>query len=211
MTQADALTQPEPMDAPGQTTSVESESGASGSLQNLDAVATTTDKPSQLPTILLGFGTVVLMITIFRMLRGTSKARQSRAYKHETPRETIDRFRSETTNAREPLDTMMAEADELARRLATMLDAKAARLDALIADADARIDALTNGDATAHERSRSETLASTPAAIGSIDAQVLSLASQGMDTGQIATQLGRTAGEVDLILALRRSNDQTTA
>lgn len=180
------------------TGTLEAESPVSS---GMDASVTNT---SPLPTILLGFGTVVLMLTIFRMLRSTSKARSTRSYKTETPREAIDRFRTESMSSREPLDTMMAEADELARRLATMLDAKAARLDALIADAErhiAALDAVVRVSSSANGHAR-ETIS------GSIESQVLSLADAGHDAMVIANRLNRPAAEVELILALRHSYDQ---
>lgn len=175
-----------------------------GELQPDATEPTVGGQPPLLSTALLAFGAVVMMLMIFRMLKSSSKARYSRKYEAESARETIDRHRKEALSSREPLTTMMAEADELARRLAKMLDNKAARLDALIAEANdiiARLEGLSSGGG-ADEAQREE----RPLRISadSLEERVYALADDGHDSMQIARRVGRSVGEVDLILALRR-------
>jgi hypothetical protein len=183
---------------------VVSPGGAAGALQ--PGAADAAPKGAQAPilsTALLAFGAVVMMLMIFRMLKGTTRARHSRDHLHETPRETIDRHRAQAISAREPLNTMMAEADELAHRLAKLLDNKAARIEALIADADRRIAALERGAGVAAEAGADGPRMRISA--DSVEDRVFALSDEGCDSMQIARRVGRSVGEVDLILALRRS------
>jgi len=149
-------------------------------------------------TLLIGFGTLMLMFTIMRMLR---KVRRRAARPSADPRETIAQYRAEATAARAPLDSMMADANELAMRLAKLLDAKAERLEILIEQADERLvrlkaanDPMTN---QTHEPAPSLRLG-VP-----VEQHVYSLADDGHDAAQIAHELGTSVSEVELILALR--------
>lgn len=181
----------------------EGESPETGEVQASGDERVVGGQPSMLSTGLLAFGAVVMMLMIFRMLRRSSGARYARQHEAETARETIDRHRTEALASREPLTTMMAEADELARRLANMLDNKAARLEALLSEANDRIAMLeqhggaSNGRATGTE---------SPLRISadSVEERVYALADDGHDSVQIARRVGRGVAEVDLILALRR-------
>ncbi len=184
------------------------EAVATGELQATDQPDEVKSESSFLSTVFLGFGTMVLMIMIFRMLKSTSKARSSREHVTETPRETINRHRCEARSACEPLEGMMADADELARNLARMLDAKATRLELLLAEAETRIAELEQKvPSTASPPPKPSSL-QQPAPLrittGSIEDQVLTLSAQGCDTSQIAARVGRSVVEVDLILAVRQ-------
>jgi hypothetical protein len=187
---------------------VTDESIAAGELQAADPPVEEKSTGSFLSTILLGFGTMVLMMTIFRMLKSTSKARASRTHITETPRETINRHRCEARSACEPLEEMMADADELARNLARMLDTKAARLELLMAQAEAQIGTLEQKVASTGieplQSPNQQQLAPLKITSGSIEDQILTLSAQGCDSNQIAARVGRTVVEVDLILAVRR-------
>ena len=183
------------------------ESLVTGELQATDQPDEPEHESSFLSTLFLGFGTMVLMMVIFRMLKRTSKARSSREHVKETPRETINRHRCEARSACEPLEGMMADADELARNLARMLDAKATRLELLLAEAETRIaDLEQRAPSTASPPPHPSSL-QQPAPLrittGSIEDQVLKLSAQGCDTSQIAARVGRSVVEVDLILAVR--------
>jgi len=185
------------------------ESMPAGELQATDEPLDEKPGGSFLSTIFLGFGTMLLMMLIFRMLKRTSKARSSREHVTETPRQTIDRHRSQAREACEPLEEMMADADELARNLARMLDAKATRLELLLAEAETRIAALEEKiPATATTPPPQPSSPQQPAPLritnGSIEDQVLTLAGEGCEPAQIAARVGRTVVEVDLILAIRR-------
>jgi len=195
------------MQMQGQNQSSETEGAPTPEAGELEVAGTdpvTGGQPPLLSTALLAFGAVVMMLMIFRMLKGSTRARYARQHEAETARETIDRHRKEALASREPLTTMMAEADELARRLAMTLDNKAARLDALIAEANDRIAVLEglgpkNGKSKPEQDDRPLRISAD-----SIEERVYALADDGQDSMQIARRVGRSVGEVDLILALRR-------
>ncbi|GAB4386779.1 MAG: hypothetical protein Kow0022_16780 [Phycisphaerales bacterium] len=151
-------------------------------------------------TFLIGFGTILLLFTIMRMLNKVRKRAQT---PREDPRTTIARHRAQAHAAREPLESVMAEANELALRLAKALDSKAARLEILIEQADERIARLA---ADPHSASPTPWVSQPHAAQSarSLERQVLELADKGCDCEQIARRTGRSVGEVELILALRR-------
>ena len=111
-------------------------------------------------------------------------------------------------------DAVRADAEELAQRLASMLDAKAERLEALITRADERIAQL--------ERMEAGAGGSAPLAAGAAEArpagatkareeieqahrEVYELADRGMSVLEISRRVNRPTGQVELILSLRRS------
>lgn len=151
-----------------------------------------------LSTFLIGFGTLLLLFTVTRMLR---KTRARIAAPKENPREVIAHHRAVNNAAREPLDTVMAEANELAVRLAKALDAKAARLEVLMDQADERLARL---EKVAPPAAAPSPLPPPASGANSIERQVLELAEKGCDSSQIARRVHRSVGEVELILALRR-------
>lgn len=166
--------------------------------------STTSDGPGHsshtVPTFLIGFGTILLLFTIMRMLNRVRKRAQT---PREDPRETIARHRAQAHAAREPLESVMAEANELALRLAKALDSKAARLEILIEQADERIARLAADPHPSSPIPPGEQLHGVQSA-RSLERQVLELADKGCDCEQIARRTGRSVGEVELILALRR-------
>lgn len=98
------------------------------------------------------------------------------------------------------METLLVELSEMAAQITAQLDTRAARLEALIRDADERI-ATMNGS----ERPRqSATLRSDESPPDPRHAEVYALADQGRGPADIAAQLNRPSGEVELILALRQ-------
>lgn len=98
---------------------------------------------------------------------------------------------------------VLADVDELSRRLAEELDRKAARLERLIAEADARLEQLE----PAVRRARSAADGHAPVRDGGLDpvsVQVYEMADRGCSAVEIAQSLGQHVGKVELILALRR-------
>lgn len=173
--------------------------GAEVAVQATDPPPPVSPSNHTLSTFLIGFGTLLLLFTLVRMLR---KSRSRMTTSKQDPREVIAHHRAVHNAAREPLESVMAEANELAVRLAKALDAKAARLELLMDQADerlARLDQVTPLPAAAPKPSSSPT-----SGAGSIERQVLELAEKGCDSSQIARRVNRSVGEVELILALRR-------
>lgn len=152
-------------------------------------------------TFLIGFGSILLLFTITRILGKTRRRMRDKPV--EDAQQTIQRHRAAAHAGREPLENVMAEANELALRLAKTLDAKAARLEILIEQADQRIAQLAANayqTPSANPAPQSQALA----AATSLERQVLELSDKGCDSDQIARRVGRSVGEVELILALRR-------
>ncbi len=107
------------------------------------------------------------------------------------------------------MQNVLVELSEMARQITAQIDTRAARLEALIHQADERIAALNALPSAASPPSKSELKSLAPEAAESaqIDprhAQVYALADQGRSSKDIAQQLNRPSGEIELILALRR-------
>jgi hypothetical protein len=118
------------------------------------------------------------------------------------------------------MQKLLVDLNEMARQIASQLDHRAARLETLLREADRKIaelrplasggipgpaaDTLDGGSAPV------ESSASAPAAFSAgfsepdlQHAEVYALADEGRGTREIAAQLNRPSGEVELILALR--------
>lgn len=107
------------------------------------------------------------------------------------------------------MSNLLVELSEMARQVTAQLDTRAAKLQALIDLADAKIaelrsladsEKLGNGSAT---RAPPIVPPSEPAE-DDRHRQVYQLADAGCSAHEIARQLGRPNGEIELILALRR-------
>jgi hypothetical protein len=103
---------------------------------------------------------------------------------------------------RRDLDELIMELQELARKTGAETDTRFAKLEAAIRDADRRIAVLNR-----LTRAQEAPLASDGAAAKDSDNRhqvVYELADAGFTAVEIARDLGRTPGEVELILNLRR-------
>lgn len=107
---------------------------------------------------------------------------------------------------------MMADAEELTRRLAAILDNKAARIEVLIEHADQRLAALAEAEAkTAAQPSPAQCDPPTPPeppaplSLDPLHRRVYDLADKGISPVEIARQIDRPTGQIELILALRRA------
>lgn len=109
---------------------------------------------------------------------------------------------------RQDVESLIVELDELARKINAQIDTRFAKLEAVIRDADRRIatlERLANQADQADQAARPR-----PAPTSANDAQhavVYELADAGKTPIEIARQLGRTPGEVELILNLRGPGD----
>lgn len=97
---------------------------------------------SMLPNILLAVGMIVLVFLMFRTLRKTYKSNAARSNAMGTPSERIEEIRHRAQTSMEPAERLMVDAEDVARRLGAVLDNKAARLELLIEEADAKLDQL---------------------------------------------------------------------
>jgi hypothetical protein len=128
------------------------------------------------------------------------------------------------------LHTLTHEVAEMVRRAGAQLDAKSARLEQLIRDADQRIAQLQALERAEHAAGGGNGAVARPALPAAIHlsvpspppadhtaaaearhAQVYRLHDDGYAARQIADTLGRPAGEVELILALRPRPQVTPA
>jgi hypothetical protein len=156
--------------------------------------------PSQITllVIVVGFSIVMLIVTRRRI---ASRQHSPRAY----VREQISRIKEEQGVTRR-IDDLMVELAEVSRQIHAQIDTRFAKLDSAIRAADQRIDALTRlVDPLAEDVAGSDDERATATA-GQTDRTrhfVYELADAGRDASQIAHQVGRTVGEVELMLAVR--------
>lgn len=170
---------------------------------------------SLLPQALIVVGVLALTVTLMRRLQ---RRHRDRAAPTAEPSERLDEIRHRAVAGREPLDRVMADAEELARHLAAVLDAKAARLELLIEEADRKIAAIEAGGsppvpaaartpapaAAPVVASAAPAPASTPTGLSQRD-RIYQMADAGRTPIEIARELGQPAGQVELLLALRRA------
>ena len=155
----------------------------------------------------------LLYISIVRRLR----AKKKDPLEHPPPRTS----RSQQRAVERDMSNLLVELQEMSRRMTAGLDTRAAKLEMLIQEADERIEKLaalrsTSGAGSTADSDPLATLrmgaaapetaprgAITPAAPDPWHARVYDLADQGRSPREIAQQVGRPSGEVELILALR--------
>ncbi len=104
------------------------------------------------------------------------------------------------------MSNLLVELSEMSRQISAQLDTRAAKLDLLIREADEKIAALkglSGGSAVESPRPPAMRLVQPPVEVDRRDAEIYALADRGQPASEIARQLNRPAGEVELILALR--------
>lgn len=166
---------------------------------------------SLLPGLLFAGGILLAVVILMRHWRRTAVRRKTRP--EQSPRERIDEIHARAMAGREGVEELMSDAEQLTRRLAATLDNKAARLELLVVRAEralARLEgehgstALPERELSAAERQVWFTSAPPErAASGEHDA-VYRLADAGRSAADIARELGKPVGQVELILNLRR-------
>ncbi len=168
---------------------------------------------TQLAMLILG----VVGLTIL-MLSTRSRVRRSRQSPRSTVRERYAQSQQQKTVTRD-VEQVMLELDQLSRQIHGRLDTRLARLEAVIRDADERIDELSrlvrtaDGgqtlDVTLKEENPNRPPRPAPDAEDGRHAAVHRLADVGLSVAEIAREAGQTTGEIELILALRRVKEQT--
>ncbi len=183
------------------------------------------------PQQLLAIAAIVAVTTML-MIRLRRKAREAGSDPRTYARELQARLREEKSTITEA-EEVMRELDALARQIHGRIDTRFARLEALIRDADQRIEALSRlerqaqgratldvvcdesatgrssaGGSTRPENANEppDTAAATPER--RLQAEVIRLSEAGLDARGIARETGRAVGEVELILALRKTRTQ---
>jgi len=107
---------------------------------------------SMLPNILIIGAMVLLVFLMMRALRRTSQANRARTRSMGSPSERIADIRQQAEQSMEPGRKLMVDAEDIARRLGASLDNKAARLELLIEEADAKLDQLNRAIARSEGR-----------------------------------------------------------
>jgi hypothetical protein len=117
-------------------------------------------------------------------------------------------------NVERQMETLLVEFAEMARKISAQLDTRSAKLELLIKEADEKLAALgaqTGAGNAAENEPLVHAEVQTPVTATAGDAgppppqhaDVYQLADQGRSPLEIAKQLNRPSGEVELILALR--------
>lgn len=158
-------------------------------------------------------GGAIVLLT-FVMISTRRRLRESRALTGRPARERYADMENREV-VRRDVDQVMLELDSLARQVHARIDTRLARLEALIRDADRRIDVLSKQpravkQSPAADRSSSERVGSAivKSAAPMEDDRfraVYRLADRGMEASQIAERVDRPEGEIELILGLRKA------
>jgi hypothetical protein len=130
-------------------------------------------------------------------------------FRKRDPLERPHRFGSlaQQRSVEREMQNVLVELSEMARQITAQIDTRSARLEALIRQADERIAALNAQSSANTSQAPSASFPREPSESPAIDprhAEVYALADQGRCSKDIAQQLNRPSGEIELILALRR-------
>ena len=166
---------------------------------------------SDIPPVAL----LALAVVAVALLLGSTRRRlrRSRAPTGASMREQYKSLSDQTGVARD-IETVMVELDQLSRQVHGRLDAKIAKLERLLREADERIDGLSRQRrAAAGHPTLDVTLEpETPHAAGletkadrrrDAYGDIYRLADAGLSPVEIARQLGQSTGAIELILSLR--------
>ncbi len=165
-------------------------------------------------------GLAVAGLTIV-MLSTRRRVRESKRLSPPPARQRYARLEAQSRAGRD-LDHVMLELDQLARQVHGRIDTQLAKLEAVMREADQRIEKLSrlarmaNGEsaaAGARFQSRPPTAGEgMPPTASDVEdsrhAPIYQLADSGMPPIEIARKVGMTTGEINLILALRQTKNE---
>ena len=160
---------------------------------------------------------LIVVATALILIRTRRKIRAAQLRSGPGVREQYQRLSEEQTHRRD-LDETILQLDQLARQVGAMIDTKYAKLEAVVRDADRRIEQLSKltrarqGSAGLDVTIGAEEPAGSAAEeVNDVQrAAVYRLADEGKSALEIAQALSQPAGEVELILALRRTRARAT-
>jgi len=159
---------------------------------------------SKQDTVLMGIGVLIIGYVMFR----GSKMRLNRLRGTAVP-SADDRARAsrQAGGVHDQLDHVMLQLEELARSTTAQIETRFAKLEILLAEADTKIAQLQTLLATLNARPVN---GSANALAGDVirpeHRRIHDLADAGRSPVEIAQEVGRDVGEVELILALRKKN-----
>jgi transposase len=167
-------------------------------------IGSTLDGNSLIAMLLAAIAAFFLMTGVRRKQRERQRAAE-REIGPRRPRELQEPF-DQKERLRRDLELLLGELQDLARKISAEIDTRFAKLEASIRDADRRIAVLNR---LAHQPG--QTPRPAPKDSEEIDARhaaVYELADAGFSCVEIAKDLGKTPGEIELILNLRRTAQQ---
>lgn len=153
----------------------------------------------------LAFLLLMIFLLMRRRPRQAASSYATTANRVQSASRGLDGPPQHQQQVRQDVESLIVELDELARKINAQIDTRFAKLEAVIRDADRRIATLERLANQADQAARPR-----PAPTSANDAQhavVYELADAGKTPIEIARQLGRTPGEVELILNLRAPGD----
>lgn len=144
--------------------------------------------------IAYGMGALVILYLVIRPLT-----------KKKDPLDAMPKFSlSKQRTVEREMSNVLVELSDMARKVTGQLDTRSAKLEALIQEADQRIAELKRVSSASVP---GNVMASEPPRVGPPPdpryVEIYSLADAGRSASEIAQQLSRPRGEVELILALR--------
>jgi hypothetical protein len=150
--------------------------------------------------LLVAVGTLTIIYAVIRpMFRRKDPLQKPPAYASLSRQRAVER----------EMQNVLVELAEMARQITAQLDSRATKLELLIKDADQRIAQLKESPAPAAPSPLQENPPAPPEPMDASPpdpryAEIYAMADQGRSAREIAEQLNRPSGEVELILALRR-------
>ncbi len=156
-------------------------------------------------------GISIVMILTRRRIRDSQRLNRTSA------RQRFARLEEESRAGRD-LEQVMLELDQLSRQVHGRINTQVAKLEAVMREADRKIESLTRLTRSAHGVPALEVTldgedpykaASTTSVVEtSRHANIYGFADRGMSIVDIAREVGKTAGEIELILALRKTKNE---
>ena len=156
---------------------------------------------------LLGMGALALAYVVLRPMM--------RRKRDPLERNVVESSMAQQRAVERQMQNLLVDLSEMARQISAQLDTRAARLQALLDQADQRIAQLRQLTGAAPSDSShpgtpsppatsGETSAAAPLSVASpMHTEVYTLADEGRGAKEIAARLNRPSGEIELILALR--------
>ena len=153
---------------------------------------------SMIPLAVAVLGVSLLMYSLRRKLhRRQTEPHPRPSDRASSPARQGGEFRRDVENA-------VVHLEELSRQISAEIDTRHARLEAAIRDADRRIAALQRLSRQAAQRAGDSAAGAEDVDVDVREAVVHELADAGLSAIEIARDTGKTPGEVELILNLRR-------
>jgi hypothetical protein len=150
------------------------------------------DPTSRWAAIVVGILTIIYVVMLRPLMRKKDPLSKPPSFGSLAQQRSVER----------QMQNVLVEMSEMARQITAQLDTRAAKLEALIREADEKIAAMKSAPAPQATLPAVPDV-SAPAPSDPRHAQVYALADQGRSSREIAQQLNRPSGEIELILALR--------